>query len=438
MAWSLIGEERGHDIMGLLDSLFRKRGNKVNDINDMEKLFNDTDTELAYSLYYNNSSKYNSLKLPKAIVNTIVTPASQEFDFSINTENNELNRICKYLKNNLKIMENHLCIGGRLALKPYIKNDRLGVVLYGGRDFVAFYDDFGELEKVYFRSEIRESEFNSYVLVEIHTYDADTREYKIENNLYQGTNNDVLRKTNKPLSIGGRLPLSKCKKTAMLDDFYVIEDVDRHLCSVINLDNSMTYNKGNSIYASSIGLIGDAEKIYESLLWEMKGGELAIDAPTSLFQPIGSSSKNTRYNMPEGKDRLYRKLDGAPNDFDIKVFSPALRDENYIRSLNEILRKIELNCGLYYGALSNVDYNAKTATEIINSKQRTYALIMDIKNRIKIGIDEIIQNSCTIYNRMMPNFMRENITVNFEIGDSVIDLITPNNSSNLENKQVDK
>lgn len=422
--------------MGIFSSLFRRGGRVNSGISNVESIFSDYKTNLAYNMYHSDADKYNALKLPRAIVNTIVTSASHEFDFEVSTDNVDINRISKYLKDNLKVMESHLCIGGRLALKPYIKNDRLGVVVYGGKDFQAFYNDFGELEQVYFRSDIRESEFSSFVLVEIHTYNQNTREYRIDNQLYTGTNTDTFRKTGivGTLSIGGRVPLNKCSKTAMLDDFYVIEDVDRHLCSVINLDNSMTYNKGNSIYDSSIELIKEAEKIHEWLIWEYDGGQLAIDAPAELFRPEGSSSKNTRYSMPNGGERLYRKLEGAPSDFDMKVFSPTLRDENYIRGLNEILKKIELNCGLYYGALSNIENEARTATEILASKQRFYVAVMDIKNRIKTGIEEMLENSCTIYNRMMPDFMRENITINFKIGDSVLDLITKNSNGDLLNK----
>lgn len=424
--------------MGLF-SFFRKKGDTVisGRTNSLENIFSDYKTNLAYGLYYTDADKYNALKLPRAIVNTFVTSTSQEFDFSVDTDNLDINRISKYLKNNLRIMSNHLCIGGRMAIKPYLKNDRLGVVVYGAKDFQAFYNDFGEIEQVYFRSDIRESEFSSFVLVEIHTYDVDTREYRIDNQLYEGTNTDTYRKAgfNNSLTIGGRVPLSRCKKTANLDDFYVIEDVDRHLCAVVNLDNSMQYNKGISIYDSSIELIKEAEKIHEWMMWEYNGGQLAIDIPADLLRPVGSSSKNTRYSMPDGCDRLYRKLEGAPSDFDIKVFSPSLRDENYIRGLNEILKKIELNCGLYYGALSNITQDAKTATEVIASKQRFYVAVMDIKNRLKECIEEILENTCVIYNRMMPDFMKEDITVTFDIGDSVIDLVDKGEPNRSENRQ---
>lgn len=409
--------------MGLFD--FMKRRVNTVDSPNITNVFYNYKTEFAYNLFYDDSVSFNQLKIPKAIVNTIVTSASQEFNFSVSGASKELERVCKYLKDNLKIAESHLCIGGQLAFKPYIKNNHVGVSVYGGRDFVAFYDEFGDLEKVYFKSHIRVSDVQSYVLVEIHTYNSADRTYRIDYQLYDDTNTDWNRKYTKMFQpMGTRVPLDRCDKTKDLDEFIIIEDVDRHLCSVVNLDNSMTYNKGRSIYETSFALIQDAEKIYDGLTWELIGGELAIDAPAELFRAPGSSSKK-QYSMPEGTDRLYRRLEGAPSDFDIKVFAPTLRDENYIRGLNEILKKIELQCGLYFGALSSIDHDEKTATEVIASKQRFYVTVMDIKNRLKVGIEDIILNCCVINNRLLPVFMKENVTVNFEIGDSVIDLILP-------------
>lgn len=418
--------------MGLLDIFRNRRVNReVDKSESISNVFYNSKTEQAYNLYNDDSLRFNNLKLPKSIVNTIVTSASQEFDFGVVSKAQELERIGKFLKSNIKIAESHLCIGGSVAFKPYIKNSRIGIAIYNARDFMAYYDEFGALEKVYFKSDIRESEFTSYTLVEIHTYNEQTREYRIDNQLYSGGKTDTLRKlgTQAP-SLGVRVPLNKCEKTSYLDDFTIIEDVDKHLCTIINLDNSMTYNKGQSIYESSIELIKDAERIYDSLLWEYKGGELAIDANADLLRPVGSSINKNTFVMPEGKERLYRRLEGASNDFGIQIFAPTLRDSNYINGLNEILRKIESNCGLYYGALSNVNDTQKTASEVISSKQRFYVTVMDIKNRLKEGIEDILNNCCMIHNRMMVDFLKADIKIDFNIGDSVIDITTPDNAVN--------
>lgn len=404
--------------MGLLD-IFKSRQvkNVENTIN--ENIFYNERTELAFQLYNDEYNK-SKLKLPRSIVDIIVNSAAQEFDFSVDTK--ELQKLSKYIRSMLKSAESDLLIGGQVAFKPYVKGNKVSVAIYDSRDFVAYYDIVGELEKIYFKSDIRESEFKSYTLVEIHTYNENTREYRIDYQLYESANTDYNRKTGlKIQTFGSKVPLTKCAKTAELQDFVVIPDVDRHLCSVACLDNTLAYNKGESIYASSIELIKDAEKQYDSLRWEYTGGELAIDANSDLFRPVGTSRQ--KYVLPEGKERLYRRLDGADNDFKMELFAPQLRDQSYINGLNEILRKIENNTSLYSGALSNVQDTQKTASEVIASKQRFYVLVMMIKNKMRNSIQEILENCCIVYNRMMPEFMGTSVNITFDIGDSVIDII---------------
>ena len=47
---------------------------------------------------------------------------------------------------------------------------------------------------------------------------------------------------------------------------------------------------------------------------------------------------------------------------------------------NRIVQKIEFNCGLAYGTLSDPQVVDKTAEEIISSKQRSYATVKAIQN----------------------------------------------------------
>lgn len=415
--------------MSILD-IFKNRGRSMESIaynnqSNMINMFYNRKTELAYLLYNMEPMEGNRLQIPKSIVSTIVNSASQEFDFKVISENKNLLDINKYLMSNVKNIEGHLCVGGNVCLKPYIKNNRLGVAVYGARDFVPFYNEYGELDTVYFKSDIRISELVSFTLVEKHTYNPETREYRIDNQLYTGANSDYNRKTGRlSATLGVRVPLSKCDATAYLDDFYVIEDVDRHLCSVISLDNSLTYSKGFSIYDSSIGLIKDAEELYASVKWEYKGGELALDVPSDLLRKSGKGQ--AQFEMPEGKERLYRKMPGASSDMGISTFAPTLRDASYWSGLNEILRKIEMNTNLYYGALSNVNDTQKTAAEVISSKQRFYVLVNGIKEKLRVGIDDAINNSCVLCNRLVPEFMSENVSIEFNIGDSVLDIVSQN------------
>ena len=62
-----------------------------------------------------------------------------------------------------------------------------------------------------------------------------------------------------------------------------------------------------------------------------------------------------------------------------QVFSPALRDGSYLTGLNQYLRNVESHAGLSFGVISQVADVEKTATEIVNSKQKLYATVSDLQ-----------------------------------------------------------
>ena len=71
-------------------------------------------------------------------------------------------------------------------------------------------------------------------------------------------------------------------------------------------------------------------------------------------------------------------------------WTPTLRETNLLNGLDGILRRIEFNCGLSYGVLSNPDSVALTATEIKNSKQRYYATVTDTQKSLQDALDNLL------------------------------------------------
>ena len=93
--------------------------------------------------------------------------------------------------------------------------------------------------------------------------------------------------------------------------------------------------------------------------------------------------------LPEGNERIYRLLQGDSADF-YKEYSPAIRNANMSEGLDEILRKIEFECSLAYGTISNVQNVDKTAEEIKSSKQRSYAAVSDIQSALEECLEDLV------------------------------------------------
>ena len=200
----------------------------------------------------------------------------------------------------------------------------------------------------------------------------------------------------------------------------VIEDVDRHLCVVKTLNNTIYQNVGQSAYAGAVSLIYEAYKQFNRVLWEYEGGELAVQANAELFHKVGSSTKKQNYELPAGKERLYIAMPGAKEDFNVETFAPQLRDSAYWVGFNNILRRIEFNCGLSYGVLSDANDKEMTATEIISSKQRFYITISTIRDILKELLSEIVENVATLSSVLNSGLVDTKYTLDFDIEDGIL------------------
>ena len=387
--------------------------------NNTEDMFYSEDISLWYDLYNQEQKKKfdgnsKSLNLPKAIIDEINKATINEFNFDLVSKNTDLNYIAKFLSKNKSLLATHLCIGGAVAIKPYVEGKRVGVVIVPATNFKADFDSFGELKSCLFKSVITEGE-KVFTLVENHSYDKNNRVHRIDYSLYKSVSGGLNN-----VGMGSQVPLSACSETAKLDDFVVIEDVDRHLCVVKTLNNTIYQNVGQSAYAGAISLIYEAYKQFNRVLWEYEGGELAIQANAEYFHKTGSSTKKSNYELPAGKDRLYIPMYGASNDFSIETFAPQLRDSAYWVGFNNILRRIEFNCGLAYGTLSDANEKEMTATEIISSKQRFYITISTIRDILKELISEIIENVATLSSVLNFDLVDKDYTLEFDIEDGIL------------------
>lgn len=407
--------------MSLLRNIKRWWTDTMNSIgtNNID-MFYDSNLNTWYDIYFNNSpwrtGYIRGMNLAKAIVEEVVRTTLNEFNFVVEFENGTVDRnilnASDYIKNNYKNILNHLCVGGNVALKPYISNGKVGVTIVSQKDFRATYNSFDELVDIWFKNLV-ESKGKYYVLLENHKWNSDNT-YAIHYELREAIYTNGYDDTKVPDTYGRQISLSECEETANLKDI-VFDNIDKHLCHVIHLNNTLNSNKGQAIFADAITNIEDADRLLDMVLWEYEGGQLAIDADSSLFL-----SKNGRnYTMPAGKERLYRKLE-TTGDFNIKVFAPVLRDSNYWNGLNNLLRIIETNCGLSHGILSDPQNVDKTATEVISSNQRFYSTISYIRQRLMYATNYIMSSVDILSKKITPAFAQTGFSIKYDFEDGIL------------------
>jgi A118 family predicted phage portal protein len=340
----------------------------------------------------NNS---DTLSLPSAISSELARLVTLEFEYTVSDDNgapvdvnsgivSRASFIQKCINDITAEIWKHVeycCAGGGIVFKPYVNGDSISPsVVQADCFFPTGYDSSGDVNSGEFYEVVAEDNMY-YVRREIHTLvkESSKSSYIIENKAYKSYNGDDL---------GSEIPLNSIERWADIAPIVQIDNIDSPLFAYMKIPlgnkTDRTCPVGVSVFANSEHLIRNADEQYQRLLWEFESGERAIDASVDAFK---KDKKSKSYVLPSGKERLFRL-----NQFDaqsgaghglFEVFSPEFRDAAIKSGLNTILQRIEFNCGLAYGTISDPLIVDKTAEEIKTSKQRSYSTVKLIQSQLE-------------------------------------------------------
>lgn len=284
--------------------------------------------------------------------------------------------------------------------------------------FPLAFDSTGKLIDAAFLQVKTTAEF-IYFRIERHTLSGTT--CTIQNMAFKKDNNDRTSDNNS-LDLGTPINLAEVPEWKDFAPKAVIENVQQLLFAYLKMPEANTIDShsplGVSGFSRAVKLIEEADKQYSRMLWEFEGSELAIDIDRDALS-TEETPDGTRYeNRPMLQRRLYRKVDlGDSNTYE--VFNPAIRDVSLINGLNTILKRIEDVCAISRGTLSEVDNDARTATELKILKQRSYSANAEIQKQVETGLKDLIYCMdvyCTLYNITPPG----EYEVSFEWDDSIL------------------
>ena len=277
------------------------------------------------------------------------------------------------------------CGAGGMTIKPYPKGKHFYFDWTTAWEFypVAFGDE-GELLDVIFRDSFQSGK-TYYTRLERHT--KTDKGIEITHRAFKSTNPDY---------IGEEISLTEVPLWATLQPEATVTDTEGQMFGWYRVAaaNSVDIKcpMGASVFARAVNTIREADLQYSRLLWEFEGSELAVDVdPTALrAKQVKTPDGRTQMEMPHLNERLFRGVDlGADETY--KVFSPSIRDTSLINGLNQLLARIEDQCGLARGTMCEADTIAKTATELRIVRQRSYATVADNQAALERCLRDVIR-----------------------------------------------
>ena len=314
-----------------------------------------------------------------------------------------------YMKNIRRDVELACTLGG-IVFKPYLLNKKIKVdAVTADRFFPETYDSDGEiLSAVFCEQQVMGK--NVYTRLEYHKLDADTGDYYVQNHAYVSSSMNTL---------GKECRLSDVESWCDYTENMLIRDVEKPLFAYFrmpaanNIDRSSPL--GMSCFSKAAEEIRQADEHWALTMWEFDGSQLAIDAPSYMFQ-----KKDGKFVIPKRMQRLFRtaEYDVQNNNIPIKEFSPAIRDQSLFNGFNRILQRIEFNCDLAYGTISDPQTVEKTAEEVRSGKERSRNSMEERQKSLENSLKHLIwiMNEYADYYKLAPP---GNYEITFEWGDGV-------------------
>ena len=305
-------------------------------------------------------------------------------------------------------LEVGLALGG-MIWKPIPLDGKVAInVLPADAFYPIRFDSTGEIEAAVFVDQ-RKVGKRTYTKLEMH--DLKDGVYTVHNRAYVSDNGN---------NLGSPAELNVVEDWAGLEPVATIQGTDKLLFAYFKAPGGNPNDTGSpmgvSCYARAVDLIKEADKLHSGFLWEFESGQRALYADVVAFK------KNDAGDLILPNKRLYRALNGTSNigEGDLfKEWTPNLREQNYLNGLSALYRRIELATGLAYGTLSDPDTVARTASEVISSRQRTYSTLKDIQRNLQSAMErlvEVVDFYATAYN-LSPKGAYH---LTFEFDDSVL------------------
>lgn len=369
-----------------------------------------------------------SLSLGSVIANEVARLVTVEFESEI-TGNDFLQAQYLNVLDDLRRYVEYACAKGGLVFKPYLDRDTIAVdYVQADRFFPTAYNSKGEVTAAVFVEQKRIGK-KLYTRLEYHSLNG--TDYTITNTAY--CNNNAWGGNDNLYELGQQVPLNSVDEWATLNPETTLGNIEKPLFSYFRIPqaNNIDSNSplGVSVYARAIDLIKEADKQYSRILWEYEGSELAINASVDCFKldELGNPI------LPKGRERLYRAVEYGVGEFNkaLEPFSPAIRDSSLFNGLNNLLKRIEFNCNLSYGTISDPQAVDKTATEIISSKQRMYSSIKDIQRALENALNDLI------YAMSVLGQLNSLCNMNYEVSYNWDDSIIVNKEKKLESMRAD-
>ena len=277
-------------------------------------------------------------------------------------------------------VEYGLALGG-LMIKPYFSGGVVRMTFAQPNEYeILSVDTDGTILECYFKDFERIFDKGNYeylIRVEHHIFDRSLSQYKIVNEVYRSDSVGTIGM--KYGDLGAQF--ERVPRWSGIQSEQVITGVTKPLFGYFKPATSNTIDTkspyGVSIFDKALDNLELADKQLSGLVREFKIKEGKLYVSQLALEGTERVAKRTKEKIPYLEDDFYVKIftddkEGSPF---FEVFSPEIRSTEFLQVFNKYQQLVEDNIGLMHGTFSAPDITDRTATEVRESKHRTYSTV---------------------------------------------------------------
>lgn len=366
----------------------------------------------------------NMIKTASEMLSSLII--NEETEITVDGEANDyIQEVFQHndFKDNLaKYLEPMLATGG-VAARPYV-DQNTGKVEFSWALANSFYplkatsNGISEAVIVFKSSKVENKKTLYFTLFEFHEWNNNT--IHITNELYKSDRPDV---------IGDRVPLGTDDQYEGLSDSSELKNMTKTQFTYLKpagFNNRSLYSPlGLGICDNALTTLKQINDTYDQFNWEILMGQRTVAVSDALLDYLPDEN-NQRLNASfDPHVNVYKSFRMEQDDPMIKDLTSDIRSEQYINSINQFMKTLEMQMQLSVGTFSFDGKSVKTATEVVSENSLTYRtrkmqcnqVEKFIKNLV-ISVLELSQatkiNGKSLYSGEIP--LDEDISVVFDDG----------------------
>jgi len=341
------------------------------------------------ALYYDQETTEREdpcQRIPVTIVAKLTKTAFSEYEATAAKHSDYITSILGALYDCRKKAMQQALIGGCCYLKPIFGPSGLSFSVISRGNYIALGRDERDRLTEIGTAERTVQGKTYYTLLERRRVDAGGY-LTIESRLYSSDDETTL---------GYQVPLNTLEKYAALVDSFTYPVPVGSLGLIplrVPLENTVDGSPDPvSVYAPASALIHNINRNEAQLNLEFSNGESRIIVPDSMLR----RGKDGRRGL---NDHVFVGAPMLPEEANIAIFSPELREASFLARKTEYLRNVESLIGLKRGLLSEVEAQERTAKEITSSEGDYNLTIIDFQEMWETAVREAVR-VCDILGRM--------------------------------------